>query len=252
MPQVNERYVISVFTFLVMCGSLLPLKAQAPIPTPRFTQFTTDDGLCHNRVRSLCEDDDGFLWIGTEYGISRFDGSQFVNYFPWPTPTLNSPKALISKIYKDQHNRIWFSRGTNMICLDKKTGTWHDFTIDTLPDGTALNEPPQHAVFHDGLWRVIHPDGQVMYIYDLFAGTTSRMNLDSLLHISNAPPRKSNLIQLNERPDQSWFLMYPGGLVHLDSSDHVIRSYVIDFNYGGALDVNSEDFYFQIWQHGYF
>jgi ligand-binding sensor domain-containing protein len=252
MRQGNERHEIRLFTMLVMIGSLLPMMAQSPITAPRFTQFTTDDGLCHNRIRSICEDDDGFLWIGTEYGISRFDGSQFVNYFPWPTPTLNAPKSLVTRIVKDQYNRIWFSRGNNSICLDKHTGTWHNFTVDSLPDGTKLLDPPLNTFFLDGRWRIIHPKGHLLYSYDLFTGRHSQLNIDSLLVEVGAPPRKTNFMQFGERPDRSWFLMYTGGLVHLDSSSHVIRYYPIDLEYGGVLNVNSDNFYFQMWQNGYF
>jgi len=35
--------------------------------------LTTDDGLPHNMVRGILEDDQGFLWLGTENGLSKFD-----------------------------------------------------------------------------------------------------------------------------------------------------------------------------------
>ena len=42
--------------------------------------FTTENGLPSNHIYEITEDDNGFLWIGTDNGVSRFDGKRFVNY----------------------------------------------------------------------------------------------------------------------------------------------------------------------------
>lgn len=48
-----------------------------------FTHYDTKDGLVNNMVQSVIEDKQGYLWIATEYGISRFspDNRTFENYF---------------------------------------------------------------------------------------------------------------------------------------------------------------------------
>ncbi len=45
-----------------------------------FLNYTVDDGLAHSQVRSIFQDSNAELWIGTLAGISRFDGQEFVNY----------------------------------------------------------------------------------------------------------------------------------------------------------------------------
>jgi len=42
--------------------------------------FGVRDGLVHERVNGFLEDRLGFLWIATWEGLSRFDGSEFVNF----------------------------------------------------------------------------------------------------------------------------------------------------------------------------
>jgi ligand-binding sensor domain-containing protein len=44
--------------------------------------YDASKGLAHNRVRCVLADSRGFLWFGTADGLSRFDGSRFVNYGP--------------------------------------------------------------------------------------------------------------------------------------------------------------------------
>ena len=50
-------------------GEQLPVKV-----------YTVENGLAHNRIKHIVQDSRGFLWFCTADGLSRFDGSQFVNY----------------------------------------------------------------------------------------------------------------------------------------------------------------------------
>ena len=45
-----------------------------------YTKQSTSNGLANNDVRSLYEDSNGSLWIGTLFGISEFDGSNWTKY----------------------------------------------------------------------------------------------------------------------------------------------------------------------------
>lgn len=56
-------------------------SAQSAEAEPReFDAFSTSNGLIHNYVKTFYEDDEGFLWIGTMGGVSRFDGLRFDNF----------------------------------------------------------------------------------------------------------------------------------------------------------------------------
>ncbi len=46
----------------------------------KFHQYTLDDGLPTNYVYGVIEDRDGYIWVYTENGISKFDGYEFENY----------------------------------------------------------------------------------------------------------------------------------------------------------------------------
>ena len=45
-----------------------------------FTNFTTEEGLPHDDVLAMCEDDKGYLWFATHGGICRFDGKSFTTW----------------------------------------------------------------------------------------------------------------------------------------------------------------------------
>ena len=58
--------------------------AQAQIAPPpvafAVSAWTTAEGIPQSAVNSLALDDDGYLWLGTLLGLSRFDGDTFVTY----------------------------------------------------------------------------------------------------------------------------------------------------------------------------
>jgi Two component regulator propeller len=79
---------LTLALFLVgipVCAEV-PQARVNPIPTKlpvnyssdiRFALISTDDGLSQIRVNSIVQDNLGFMWFGTEYGLSRFDGYTF-------------------------------------------------------------------------------------------------------------------------------------------------------------------------------
>ena len=65
--------------------------------------FNIESGLPSNHIYSVIEDSDGFLWVGTDNGISRFDGTRFVNY-----STKNGlPSNDVIQVTKDNDGIIW-------------------------------------------------------------------------------------------------------------------------------------------------
>lgn len=53
------------------------LDPAATLPQLLHRQWSADDGLPHDSVRSLAQSPDGFLWVGTQSGLARFDGIGF-------------------------------------------------------------------------------------------------------------------------------------------------------------------------------
>ncbi len=70
-------------------------------------QFTSDNGLSQNTVRCIGEDSLGYLWIGTQDGLNKFDGYQFqiFRHNPEDSTTLNN--SSITSLYTDSENTIW-------------------------------------------------------------------------------------------------------------------------------------------------
>lgn len=68
-----------------------------------FKNYTVEDGLAQSQVNDINQDAKGYLWIGTESGLSKFNGLNFVSY----SMDNGLPDNKIEKIYFDDENTLW-------------------------------------------------------------------------------------------------------------------------------------------------
>jgi len=94
---------------------------------PGLTQFTTSNGLPSNTIYDIVNDETGFLWIATDYGISKFDGISFTNY----TVSDGLPGNEILYFYKDKNQRIWLASFNGNIGFIKN-GSFHNNKTDSF------------------------------------------------------------------------------------------------------------------------
>ncbi len=69
--------------------------------------WSIQDGLPQISALSLAQDRTGYLWVGTQSGLSRFDGVRFVTYTPEDVPAL--PGIWIRALLVDRRGRLWIA-----------------------------------------------------------------------------------------------------------------------------------------------
>jgi len=79
----------------------IALQAQSPA----MLHFEVEDGLPGNLVYCAMEDQQGYLWFGTDKGLSRFDGQSFFNY--GTKEGLPDPEVI--NLYQDAAGRLWIA-----------------------------------------------------------------------------------------------------------------------------------------------
>ena len=90
--------------------ALLPSSSSALDPAKPLTQCRLDvwgarDGLPPFEITCIAQTADGYLWLGTDAGLVRFDGSRFVIYTRWNTPGLTS--NLITALLTGRDGTLW-------------------------------------------------------------------------------------------------------------------------------------------------
>jgi len=68
--------VCAVFIMIATCRGLA-LDPSQPASSYLRKNFTIEDGLPANEVHAILQTQNGFLWVGTEAGLARFDGQRF-------------------------------------------------------------------------------------------------------------------------------------------------------------------------------
>lgn len=73
---------LAIFAFsTVSKAEVVETSSLAPTrPDYIFDHYSTDNGLPHNSICDIHQDKKGYIWVGTWYGLSRFDGARFINY----------------------------------------------------------------------------------------------------------------------------------------------------------------------------
>jgi len=85
--------------------------AEAAGERVRFGHLTADQGLSHNWVRAILRDSRGFLWVGTQDGLNRYDGRGFTVYRHVPSDPHSLPSSLVTVLYEDSRKRLWIGSG---------------------------------------------------------------------------------------------------------------------------------------------
>jgi ligand-binding sensor domain-containing protein len=101
-----------------------------------YTNYTIKDGLAGNTVYCVTQDKEGFIWFGTETGLSRYDGTHFKNYGIQD----GLPDNEIIELFCDSKGRVWFAPFKKAICYYYK-GVIHNQENDSLLKKIAITNP---------------------------------------------------------------------------------------------------------------
>ena len=121
IPLTKPLYILSFLLFLCQLSF-----AQKKIAF-EFNQITEQDGLAQNFVNSFLYDKDGYLWVATEDGLNRFDGSHFdVFKSNYKKPNRLLENSTVS-LCEDKQGNIWVATAKGVSCFIKQKGEFINF-----------------------------------------------------------------------------------------------------------------------------
>ncbi|WP_445666191.1 ligand-binding sensor domain-containing protein [Fodinibius sp. AD559] len=117
---------------------LLSMTTIVEAQTYPFRTYSIENGLSESVVNTITQDEDGYLWIGTGYGLNRFDGIGFKNYYVEDGLLNNS----IQSLYADGENELWIGTegGVNVMRKD---------SIHTIPELQPLASSSILSIYKD-------------------------------------------------------------------------------------------------------
>lgn len=102
------------------------------------TQYTmqlwqTQDGLPQNTINAIAQTTDGYLWLGTDEGLVRFDGQRFVLFDKENTPALRGNR--VGSLQSGSHGELWIGfKGSGLACYARG-----QFQLWTTAEGLPHN-----------------------------------------------------------------------------------------------------------------
>ena len=208
-------------------------------------KYTMEEGLPSNRIYKIIQDSCGFIWFGTDDGLSRFDGVKFKNYrFSHQRGSILSNS--IQNLFIDKQQKMWVALDNGINIYDPLTDTFAPFVAKT-ESGESLNSRVTDIVEdHDGeIW--IATNGKGVYRYNPCTGSLYSYNKGNHKSI----PFYTAMDIHEDSRGNIWIGSYAEGLICYDKKTDTFITYVKGEGKNGISD-NSihkiyEDSYGNLW-----
>ena len=139
----NMRYVLSLFFFyfVLFCQSQ---TTDSSYKNKIIKSFSTEQGLLHPDVSSITQDKDGYIWIGTEIGLQRYDGYRFQNYFYNLGTKRNLQNNIVKDLLVDENGNILVGTwGDGIHTYNPEINNFSDFNSIMQTDAIPINNSIQ-------------------------------------------------------------------------------------------------------------
>ncbi|MGA3093479.1 MAG: two-component regulator propeller domain-containing protein [Terriglobales bacterium] len=196
--ELSGRNARRLAVFLVVLSFVCCARAELD-PTQAISRYLHQvwqdgQGLPQNNVLAITQTRDGYLWLGTEEGLARFDGVRFTVYDSGNTPELNNN---ISSLLADREGNLWIGTLGRLVRL--RRGVFTDCQMPEELSGKVVSSLYEDS--QGGLW--IGTDG----------GGVGRMRDGRFTHYTTKDGLASNAVfAIGEDLEGSVWIGTHGGL----------------------------------------
>lgn len=186
-------------------------------PDLRFTHLSIEDGLSQTTITSILQDSHGFMWFGTQDGLNRYDGYNFVVYRNNPNDLNSLGGNQIRKIVQDASGIIWI--GTSGGELNK-----YDPEADTFI--RFIHEPENpNSLKNNVIWNILVDKTGLLWLYmddgwltkfDPKNETFTHYHSDITAPFDIEVTYYESKALYQDKNDDLWLSNYKGGLAKFD------------------------------------
>jgi ligand-binding sensor domain-containing protein/signal transduction histidine kinase len=155
---VNYRLILFL---LVVSGATYALDPNRSLSEFGNQVWLTENGLPQNTVQAITQTRDGYLWIGTQEGLAKFNGTSFTVFDKENTPQLKSND--IRFLLEDRNGALWISTSYGLVKTQNGS-----FTSYTTAEGLPDNNVGPLAESADGSLWIATAAGLVHYVKNSF------------------------------------------------------------------------------------
>ena len=214
----------------------------------RFVHYGLEEGLSQSSVLSLLQDNLGFLWIGTQDGLNRFDGYSFTVFRPNPDDLYALKGNEISAIIQSTDGALWIGTNAGLNRYDLITGKFTHWVHDNNNSASLINDIVQ-AIYQDAQGSLWVGTRQGLDRFDPGTGIFTHLTLPA------KPARRDEVYSINvlheDRQGNLW-LGTSDGLIRYNSRNQGSQLYQYESKDKQSLSFNEvssieEDLRGQLW-----
>ena len=129
----------------------------------KFDHLTVENGLSNNIVFSVLQDSQGFIWVGTKNGLSKYDGNKFIVYTHDPDNPNSLSGNYVRYLFEDHNGILWIAlRPGGLNRFDPVTETFTRYQYN-------INDP--NSLSNNNAWFIYEDSNDMLWV-----GTESGLN----------------------------------------------------------------------------
>ena len=214
-------------TFLLL-SIIMVSSALAQQPVLEFSTLDALSTIANRTTKAIIQDSSGYLWIGTQDGLFRFDGQNVFSYFMDQNNPNSLPSSSINKLFIDNENNLWI--GTNG-GLSKYNPEFNNFTYANVE--TELNSPKEYSIMEIAMDK----SGRLFIAFnkEIFKYEKSRKIFSKVLKIEHGNIKALAFDDHNN----IWFATsMNGGLFCFDQEKKQLKSFLNDPASKQSISIN--------------
>jgi len=142
----QQNILLVIFVLISLIGSAGEL-----IKSSVFENYSVSNGLFDEKIHCVFQDSKGLIWLGTDYGVTRFDGYEFTQLNLNSDKCIILTKSLIRTIYEDPNGIIWIgSDFEGIFKYDRKANT--------------LKQYKDKGFTHNSVWAIVQDSMQNLWL----------------------------------------------------------------------------------------
>jgi len=164
----------------------------------QFKHLSEKDGLPHKTLHAAIMDKEGFIWFGTQDGLSKWDGKTIKNFFPIEGDSTSLSGSLITAMDADEAGYIWIVSHQGDLCrLDPIKETFKTFPYPEFESGLVISSEMAVHVDDNGIiWIGCFDDGLIRF--DPKENTFQQFNLIEGLTTDEELVRLNSVLGIQE------------------------------------------------------
>ncbi len=192
----------------------------------KFDRISTEDGLSQSTVFCITQDSKGFIWIGTQGGLNKYDGYNFTVYKYNPFDSTSLSDNWVQAIVEDTSGNLWIgTHSSGIYFFDRDKKVFIDYRNNAYDNNSLVN---------NRVWTLYQDkDG---YLWIGTSGGLDKFDIKNktFTHFKHDPNNPNSLSQnavnaiYEDKDSIMWLGTWGGGLVRFDRFNNTFKNFLFE------------------------